>query len=212
LLPSDPDARDLARLRSVRASRVDAGERRGGSGRARRDVPRAPWGWQRVLRTVRGLEHALQQAVDRDRLVVCEHPRGHDRGRSMGAGPASLGDADSARRGPSATRTLAAGACMWHIGSMSPPPRSGTETRALSLARRALARPGAPFRELPSRMMLVDVERQTLSLIEAGTEVAVYPVSTAAAGVGGEEGSYRTPPGWHRIDARIGEAAPSGAV
>ncbi len=94
------------------------------------------------------------------------------------------------------------------------PLRSGreAETRALALARAALARVAAPFRELPPRLILVDVERQLLSLIESGREVAVYPVSTAAAGVGGEEGSLRTPPGWHRVHARIGAGAASGAL
>jgi len=92
------------------------------------------------------------------------------------------------------------------------PLRRDAEARALILAREALARPGAPFPELPPRLIVVDVERQLLSLIESETEVVSYPVSTAAAGVGGEEGSLRTPPGWHRIRARIGEGAPSGAV
>lgn len=83
---------------------------------------------------------------------------------------------------------------------------------AVALARTALARPGAPSHELPPRLLVVDVDRQSLSLIESATEIVRYVVSTAAAGVGGEEGSYRTPPGWHRIHARIGAGAPSGAV
>ena len=37
-------------------------------------------------------------------------------------------------------------------------------------------------------------------------------MSTARAGIGGEEGSFRTPPGWHRIHARIGEDAAPGTV
>ena len=84
--------------------------------------------------------------------------------------------------------------------------------RALALARLALARPAAPFRDLPSRVLVVDVERQRLSLLEGGAETTIYPVSTAAAGIGGEDGSYRTPPGWHRIHARIGAGAPPGTV
>ena len=68
------------------------------------------------------------------------------------------------------------------------------------------------MRELPPRLLVVDVERQRLSLLEAGLETVGYSVSTAAAGVGAEDGSYRTPPGWHRIHARIGAGAPSGAV
>ena len=87
-----------------------------------------------------------------------------------------------------------------------------TSERAATLAIRALGRPGAPFRELPPRLLVVDVERQRMSLVEDGIEAAAYPVSTAAAGVGGEDGSYRTPPGWHRVHARIGAGAPSGAV
>lgn len=96
---------------------------------------------------------------------------------------------------------------------MSPPPGpSPVVPPALALALAGLARPGAPFRELPARLVVVDVERQALSLVEAGAETARYAVSTAAAGVGGEEGSLRTPPGWHRIHARIGDGAPGGAV
>jgi len=86
------------------------------------------------------------------------------------------------------------------------------ETRALALARSALLRRAAPFRDLPARLALVDVERQTLALLVSGRLVAGYSVSTAAAGVGGDDASLRTPPGWHRIQARIGGGAPHGAV
>jgi UDP-N-acetylmuramate--alanine ligase len=94
------------------------------------------------------------------------------------------------------------------------PLHSGPEaaSRALALARAALTRPRAPFRELPSRLLLVDVERQRLTLLEDGRPVADYLVSTASAGIGAEDGSLRTPPGWHRIHARIGAGEPSGAV
>src|SRR4029079_7697570 len=37
-------------------------------------------------------------------------------------------------------------------------------------------------------------------------------VSTAAAGIGGEENSGKTPPGWHVVKRKIGEGAPPGAV
>ena len=95
---------------------------------------------------------------------------------------------------------------------MSLAPGRRTPSRAQALALAALARPQSPFRELPERLIVVDVPWQRLSLIESGLEIAEYPVSTAAAGIGGEEDSMRTPPGWHRIHARIGEGAPSGAV
>ena len=84
--------------------------------------------------------------------------------------------------------------------------------RALALARAALSRSRSPFVALPSRLLLVDVERQRLSVISEGRPVADYPVSTAAAGVGGENGSGRTPPGWHRVRARIGSGEPVGRV
>src|SRR6476469_9381750 len=75
----------------------------------------------------------------------------------------------------------------------------------------ALARCGAPP-ELPARLLVVDVERQRAVLIENGAAKAVSPVSSARAGIGGAEGSYRTPPGWHRVHRRIGEGAEEGSV
>jgi UDP-N-acetylmuramate--L-alanine ligase len=86
-----------------------------------------------------------------------------------------------------------------------------TATRAIELAREGLARPGAPA-ELPDRLLVVDAERQAAIWLEGGTAVASWPVSTARAGIGGKEGSYRTPPGWHRIKARIGDGASAGTV
>jgi UDP-N-acetylmuramate--alanine ligase len=82
----------------------------------------------------------------------------------------------------------------------------------LTLARAALARPGSPFSELPDRLLVVDPRQQRIALIAGGRVEASYPVSTASAGIGGADGSLCTPPGWHRIHARIGAATPSGAV
>jgi UDP-N-acetylmuramate-alanine ligase len=83
--------------------------------------------------------------------------------------------------------------------------------RALDLAKAALARAGAPA-EMPSRLLVVDVERQTATWMEEGHAVSVWPVSTARAGIGGEENSFKTPPGWHRIHQRIGADAASGTI
>ncbi len=66
--------------------------------------------------------------------------------------------------------------------------------------------------ELPDRLLVVDVERQVATLIEAKEAVASWPVSTALRGIGGEDGSFRTPPGWHRICDRIGQGAARGTV
>ncbi len=65
---------------------------------------------------------------------------------------------------------------------------------------------------MPERLLVVDAERQVATLFEAGEAVAAWPVSTARNGIGGEENSFRTPPGWHRIHARIGEDAAPGTV
>jgi UDP-N-acetylmuramate--L-alanine ligase len=86
-----------------------------------------------------------------------------------------------------------------------------SSARALELVREGLMRKGAPA-EMPGRMLVVDAERQVATLIEGGAPVAAWPVSTARRGIGGEEGSFRTPPGWHQVRRKIGEDAAQGAV
>jgi hypothetical protein len=95
---------------------------------------------------------------------------------------------------------------------MRPPTDPADEARAFTLARAALLRPAAPFPAMPARLLVVDVARQGLALLISGRLAASYPVSTAAAGIGGEDGSLRTPPGWHRIADRVGAGAPAGTV
>lgn len=92
----------------------------------------------------------------------------------------------------------------------APPAVGAVRFRALALA--GLARPGSPFRELPPRLLVVDVQRQRLGLLEGPALKADLPVSTAAAGIGGAADSFRTPPGWHRIDACIGAGREPGTV
>lgn len=70
--------------------------------------------------------------------------------------------------------------------------------RSLGLA--ALSRPGSPFRALPNRLLVVDVARQRMGLLEHGELLGDYPISTALNGLGYQEGSYQTPLGWHRIN------------
>ena len=94
---------------------------------------------------------------------------------------------------------------------MTGPVDPSLAARAFGLARAALARRGAPA-GLPSRLLVVDVERQRAAWLEDGAAKEVWPVSTAEAGIGGAEGSYRTPPGWHRVHRRIGEGAEQGSV
>lgn len=58
----------------------------------------------------------------------------------------------------------------------------------------------------------IDIGKQTLCLFDGETLLREYAVSTAANGVGQQEGSGCTPLGRHRIRARIGTGQPSGAV
>ena len=93
---------------------------------------------------------------------------------------------------------------------MTPPPPAISD-RARALARDALKRPGAP-EALPGRLLVVDVERQTATWLEGETGIESWHVSTARNGIGGEENSFKTPPGWHRIHAKIGARAAPGTV
>ena len=58
----------------------------------------------------------------------------------------------------------------------------------------------------------VSVARQQMCVAMGDRTIAAYPVSTARAGIGGEQGSNKTPPGWHRVCARYGAAAALGQV
>ena len=84
--------------------------------------------------------------------------------------------------------------------------------RYRALALDALARPASPFAQVPPRLVVVDLARQRLGLLEGGRLILDYPVSTASAGIGCEEGSLRTPPGWHCVHQRIGAGAPQGMI
>ena len=84
--------------------------------------------------------------------------------------------------------------------------------RYLALATSALRRPHSPFRELPARLILVDVERQRTAILEQDEVKGELPASSSAVGIGGQAGSHRTPPGWHRVAERIGAGAAVGAV
>jgi hypothetical protein len=64
----------------------------------------------------------------------------------------------------------------------------------------------------PSRWLLVESDRQVVTLVENGAAVVTWLCSTAAAGIDAREGSGGTPPGLHRIAARIGEGAEHGTV
>jgi lipoprotein-anchoring transpeptidase ErfK/SrfK len=64
--------------------------------------------------------------------------------------------------------------------------------------------------------LAIDLRLQQLYLFEPAPEGDVllrqYPISSAAAGAGEQNGSYRTPRGRHRIAEKIGAGAPLFAV
>ncbi len=62
------------------------------------------------------------------------------------------------------------------------------------------------------RILVISVSRQRLTLFRRGRKVREYPVSTAERGVGQRENSYQTPLGLHRIQEKIGEGKPLGAL
>jgi lipoprotein-anchoring transpeptidase ErfK/SrfK len=58
----------------------------------------------------------------------------------------------------------------------------------------------------------IDTQCQTLTLWEGETALFSCLVSTAKAGIGQDEGSGKTPHGWHYVRAAIGNDAPVNAV
>lgn len=60
--------------------------------------------------------------------------------------------------------------------------------------------------------LYVDLTRQTLSLIENDSVQQTFKVSTGKNGVGEQNGSEKTPRGWHEISEKIGAGAPLNAV
>ena len=58
----------------------------------------------------------------------------------------------------------------------------------------------------------INIDKQTLQLLDDGTLVHEYQVSTGKAGVGERNGSLQTPRGKHVIRARIGHGKPENAV
>lgn len=58
----------------------------------------------------------------------------------------------------------------------------------------------------------VNLAGQRLRLLQNGSVLSEYPVSTAKNGAGERLGSECTPRGWHKIRAKIGRDTPLGAV
>lgn len=60
--------------------------------------------------------------------------------------------------------------------------------------------------------IVVSVHDQKLALLEKGSLVATYPISTSKFGIGDRPGSFGTPLGELEIADKIGDGAPAGTV
>jgi hypothetical protein len=64
----------------------------------------------------------------------------------------------------------------------------------------------------PSHHLIISVRDQKLMLLQNGTKVATYPVSTSKFGLGDFSGRMTTPLGYLAVAKKIGDRAPVGAV
>ncbi|MCB1102441.1 MAG: L,D-transpeptidase [Kiritimatiellae bacterium] len=60
--------------------------------------------------------------------------------------------------------------------------------------------------------LIVLADRQELIHYSGGRIVGRYAISTAARGLGEVVNSWQTPRGWHRVDERVGDGLPLGAL
>lgn len=65
---------------------------------------------------------------------------------------------------------------------------------------------------MSERRIRVSLEDQRLELLDDGTVLKAYRVSTAANGAGESINSFQTPRGKHVVRAKIGDGQPEGAV
>lgn len=63
-----------------------------------------------------------------------------------------------------------------------------------------------------SRNIHISIRDQKLTLMDCGTAIRRYPVSTSRFGIGTETGSMKTPTGRFRVAEKIGGDAPNGTV
>ena len=69
-----------------------------------------------------------------------------------------------------------------------------------------------PGQDLKGDVLYVSVKRQVLFHVRGQRLLRDYPVATAKAGLGGTDGSLRTPTGLHRISEKFGEDVPEFGI
>lgn len=65
---------------------------------------------------------------------------------------------------------------------------------------------------IPRDFIFVHTDTQRLEVIEKTRVIMDFPISTALLGLGEERDTDKTPRGWHKIRAKIGEGAPIYSV
>ncbi|MFV0416637.1 MAG: L,D-transpeptidase family protein [Chthoniobacterales bacterium] len=60
--------------------------------------------------------------------------------------------------------------------------------------------------------IIISIPDQKLVLLTDNTPTAIYPISSSKFGISSQPGSYGTPLGKHKIQKKIGEGLPPGAV
>lgn len=85
-------------------------------------------------------------------------------------------------------------------------------SRDRALAEAAFSSPFAAALRPEDTLVVVDAATQRLVLWQGGEPACAFPVSTARAGLGCEDGSGKTPTGWHRVAEWIGRDAQPGQV
>lgn len=71
----------------------------------------------------------------------------------------------------------------------------------------AITKAPPPTPPSATRRIEVDVDTQSLRVLEGNTPIAEFPVSTSRFGLGFEEGSFRTPTGRFVVRDKIGDGA-----
>jgi lipoprotein-anchoring transpeptidase ErfK/SrfK len=76
----------------------------------------------------------------------------------------------------------------------------------------ATALNGFAQNQVDTDRVIISVRDQKMMLVQNGTAVATYPVSTSKYGVGDGWGTWATPTGFFQVAQKIGDYAPIGAV
>lgn len=65
-----------------------------------------------------------------------------------------------------------------------------------------------PRTDFNGDILYVSIHRQAMFHVRGGGLLKVYPIATAKAGLGNQDGSFRTPTGLHRVSEKFGDHVP----